>query len=238
MLATAQQDARVLEETYGDFHFTLRNYMGAAKQVGDGGPQAYLASVPVAQKVQAHFHPVDQFQVFFGIDDGAYFERKAIAGVHVQYSDAFTPYGPFGAGETRLDFFTLRARATAEHHTMPGSRDKLQGQRGRSLQASIPTDATAAEPVQIHALLQSMPDGLAAHHIQVAAGARTVAPSPTGSGGQYIVVIKGTMQCGAGDFPYQSCLFLTEDDAPLQMNAPATEGFDVLVLQYRRPPCA
>lgn len=238
MLATARHQARVLEETYGDFHFTLRNFMGAAKQLGDGGPQAYLASVPVAQKVQAHFHPVDQFQVFFGIDDGAYFERKPIAGVHVQYSDAFTPYGPFGAGDTRLDFFTLRARATDEHHTMPGSRDKLQGQRGRSLQASVLSGATAGEPVQTDALFLPMPDGMAAHHVRVAAGASAVAPWPQGSGGQYIVVIKGTMRCGAGDFPYQSCLFLGEDDAPLQMNAPATEGFEVLVLQYRRAPCA
>ena len=236
MLATARQNARVAEETYGDFRFTLLNFMGAAKQVGDGGPQAYLANVPTAQKVQAHFHPVDQFQVFFGKDDGAFFERKPISGLHVQYSDAYTPYGPFGAGETQLDFFTLRTSATAEHHTMPGSRDKLKGARGRSLQASVLPGDVANGLVHSKSLFEPMTDGMAAHHLQAAAGTSTVGPSPQGSGGQYIVVINGTMLCSAGNFGYQSCLYLGSNDPALQMTAPAEEGFEVLVLQYRQAP--
>ena len=234
MFAMARQDAQVLEESYAGFQFQLLNFIGAAKQIGDGGPQAYLAGVPLGQKVASHFHPVDQFQVFFG-SDGAYFERHAINRLHVQYADAYTPYGPFGAGDTELRFFTLRPRSTDQHHTMPGARDKLVGPRGRSVQASLQNTGVYAEPVSTKTIFAPSPHGMAAYQLQLAAGQSMVAPSPHGSGGQYIIVTDGSMQCRAGSFPYQSCLFLGADDPPLQLSAPASGGCEVLVLQYRRP---
>lgn len=233
MLATTRQDARVMEARYEDYSVTIRNYIGTGGQVGDGGPQAYLANVPPGKVVHPHFHPVDQFQVFFG-SDGSYFERKAIVDLHVQYADAYTPYGPFGAGTTELDFFTLRARATSEHHPMPGSRDKMVRKAGRSVHAHVALGGPSDQPAGLSSIIERKPDGLAAYHLRVSEGESAVAPSPEGSAGQYFIVVKGAMRCNAGLFPFQSCLYLGAEEAPLQMNAGDTESFEVLVLQYPR----
>lgn len=231
MFAIARRDARVMNETYEDFTFTVLNFIGAAKDAGDGGPQAYLATVPPGKSVQSHFHPVNQFQVFFG-SDGTYFERHSISGVHVQYADAYTPYGAFGAGDTQLSFFTLRAKSTSEHHTMPGAREKMLRPRGRSLQSPV-RETESPNPVTITEIFEPQADGLAVYQLRIAAGVDGVAPSPQNSGGQYVVVVKGAMACHAGHFPYQSCLFLEPDDGPLHMSA-TSEECEVLILQFPR----
>ncbi len=234
MLATARQDARAFNGQYGGYSFTVYNFMGAGGQIGDGGPQAYLASVPKGEAVESHFHPVDQFQVFFG-DEGDYFQKHSLRGLHVQYADAYTPYGPFGAGPQDLHFFTLRAQATNEHHTMPGGRSKMVRRPGLSVQTGVELSDASGAPAPARTLFERAADGMAAYHIALPSGGSVQTPPAKDSGGQYVIVVQGGMRCRDGSFPFQSCLFLNPDDAPLTMEADATDGCQVLVLQFPRP---
>lgn len=205
MFASTRQDARVMEARYEDYPVTIRNFIGTGAKVGGGGPQAYLANVPPGKAVHPHFHPVDQFQVFFG------------------------------AGSTELLFFTLRAKATSEHHPMPGSRDKMLRKPGRSLHARVALDgSTDAHLGGLRTIIERKPDGLAAYHLRVDPGESAFAPSSDGAGGQYFIVVKGEMRCSTGRFPFQSCLYLGAKEEPLNMSAGNSEGFEVLVLQYPR----
>ena len=88
------------------------------------GPQGYLARVAPTHDVGSHFHKVDQFQVMFGAP-GAFYQRwRSRAFLH--YTDAYSVYGPFGAGqEDEFFFFTLRAVQSTLHGAMPEMRDQL-----------------------------------------------------------------------------------------------------------------
>src|SRR5262245_15707940 len=75
------------------------------------GPQAFLVRFPADSRGGAHFHPVDQFQIFYG-SDGSWFKNQEITSgeIMLHYADAYVTYGPFGTkGPEPLEFFTLRA---------------------------------------------------------------------------------------------------------------------------------
>ena len=233
MLATTKQEARVIEAPYEGYTVTTRNYMGTVAQIGDGGPQAFMANLPPGKVIHSHFHPVDQFQVFFGTE-GSFFGRNAMTPLYVQYADAYTPYGPFGAGSTDLNFFTLRAKATSEHFVMPESRSKMIRKAGRLLQSSVVLGGACGKPTCSTAFIEPQSDGLAAYLVSVGPDERIGAPFLENAGGQYCIVVSGEMGCDAGQFPFQSCLFVGPNEGPLEMRAKGPDGFEVLVLQYPR----
>src|SRR5579862_2487593 len=104
-------------------------FFGKADELIDG-PQAYINELDPAVELAAHFHKVDQFQVFFGVS-GARFLRHPIPKVMVHYTDAYSTYGPFRSGtEGRLLYATLRAEHSNFGGVMPGARSQLP-YRGR-----------------------------------------------------------------------------------------------------------
>ena len=99
-------------------------YFGKSKNPNPG-PQAYLVDLHPNRLVEAHFHDTNQFQIFFG-NEGSTFQRHEIGPLLLHYTDAYTTYGPFGAGEAPLHMFTLRQQfATGEYH-LPDHRALLE----------------------------------------------------------------------------------------------------------------
>src|SRR5258706_10638781 len=104
--------------------FTRSVYFGRADVAGPG-PQIYVNEVDPGVELAAHFHKVDQFQVFFG-GPGATFGRHDIGEVMVHFTDAYATYGPFRAGpDAALSYATIRARSTNFGGVMPGARAEL-----------------------------------------------------------------------------------------------------------------
>ena len=101
--------------------FDSHVFFGARSHSGPG-PQVYMNNVDPGITLSAHFHRIDQFQVFFGTD-GARFQRKPIPAVFVHYADAFATYGPFSAApDAALLYATIRARSDNYGGVMPGAR--------------------------------------------------------------------------------------------------------------------
>lgn len=231
MYAMTKEGTQVADIEDDGGWFKIRHYIGRGGEVGDGGPQAYMLSVPVGGRVRPHFHRTDQFQLFFGTNS-ATFGKKIIPPVYVHYVDGYTPYGPFGPGDTGIDYFTLRATPSFESFHMPEQRDELIRKPGRHFQVEVPLQPYGAAP-STNPLIPLHDDGLAAWHLSAGPGQTIRTPDAKGSGGQYILLVRGGMRCRDGEFPFQSCLFLKPDETPLDMQATADSGFDAVVLQFR-----
>ena len=103
--------------------FDSHVFFGSRKYSGPG-PQVYMNNVDPGITLAAHFHRIDQFQVFFGTE-GARFQRKPIPSVFVHYADAFRTYGPFSAAaDASLLYATIRAESDNYGGVMPGARDE------------------------------------------------------------------------------------------------------------------
>lgn len=210
-----------------------RNYFGAASQLGKG-PQAFMVVVPPNGMTRAHFHQINQYQVFFGTP-GATFQRKAVSPVYVHYVDGFTPYGPFTGGTEGMEFFTLRAVASKGLWYMPDSREKLVHKAGRSLHIEVPQHGVKAG-VELTALFEPYADGLAAWSVNVGPEQDFTGPAPVKCGGQYCLITKGTAQQGERGLPEKSALFVGEGEGPIQLSALGTLGFQALMVQYPAGP--
>src|SRR5258707_123577 len=145
----------------------IRNFFGVNNELGPG-PQGFLVEMTPHRLGRAHYHPVNQFQVFFG-SPGATYQKRPVPAAMVHYSDAFTPYGPFAAGEEGLSFFTLRAQANQRIHYMPESRDALKEEKAarkgrRSLHAGVAPasedETLAPGAVAVETLIPLRADGM------------------------------------------------------------------------------
>jgi hypothetical protein len=171
------------------------------------GPQGYLARAVPNRVVESHFHPVDQFQVMFGAP-GAFYQRSAIPRVLVHYADAYSVYGPFGAGpDEELRFFTLRGEQSTLHGAMPEMRDRLLYRGERQHRVDIEPLLTAPLPTTgatVHTLFGPDPDGLAAYLMRLAAGATATPPVGEMRTGRYTVGIDGVFDVDGKSYTAQS----------------------------------
>jgi hypothetical protein len=154
----------------------------------------------------------------------------------VQYAGAHSPYGPIVAGEGGVTYFTLRAAWDPGAKYMPQSRDRLQ--RGRQRQRLgppvVPADPAALRALAAPETVTLIPreaDGMAAWLMRLGAGAQAAVPDPEDGGGQYHVVIGGTLVRGGEAMERLSCLFATPDEPPYSVKA-GPHGLEMLVLQF------
>ena len=230
--------------------YVLSAYIGAApvrgmyvegNEVNDNGlPQGFLVEQPPGSVTKPHFHEVNQFQVFVG---GAGRLGKHAAGpLTVQYAGAHSPYGPIAAGDGGVTYFTLRAAWDPGAKYMPQSRDKLQ--RGRQRQKlgipmppSDPAALRALAAPETVTLIEREPDGMGAWLLRLGADAEAAIPDPAGGGGQYHVVIGGTLNREGEPMPALSCLYATPDEPAYTARA-GEAGLELLVLQFPRAACS
>ncbi len=213
----------------------LTKYFGAPATLGEG-PQGFLVEVTTPEGViRPHFHRVDQFQVVMA--GGGRMGKHPLRPVATHYTDGFTPYGPIVASPEGITFYTLRVKADPGAQYMPGSRDKMERQARRGISCS--TGLTEGEPrrpvasLEIESPLPPHEDGLAAFTLRAPPGAQVEGPDPRLGGGQYYIVVNGSLVLDGAELPPRSLIFVSADEtAPEVQAGPA--GLEALIVQFRR----
>jgi len=216
----------------GDRYRTTRDYFGRSSGNGSGA-EAFALEVE-NRTLGAHFHPVDQFQVLIG-DEGSIYQRHAISPLTLHFADAFSTYGPIIGGPRPLQLLTLRAEATDETNYMPEDRDQLlyRGQRNVHVDASAigAVEPGAGETIRTTQLFDDHEDGFGARKISSAAGVAFEVPSAAGSGGQYIVVARGSVTYAGGDYGDRTVGWMDSTDGPVELVA-GGNGCEILVCRF------
>jgi hypothetical protein len=76
-----------------------------------------------------------------------------------------------------------------------------------------------------------MGDGLGASLIRMGPGMSHTSPDPRATGGQYYIVLNGSLEIMAGTYPAWSTVFVSSEDAPLAFKA-GSKGLEALLLQF------
>lgn len=204
----------------------------AGRMIGDleklgRGPQAFI--VRRDQAIAPHFHPIDQFQIFYLGD--AMLGKHELPPVTVHYTDGYTPYGPITSGPDGFSFFNLRARSDVGVHWMPEARSELARRPGRSFHVhcgvGIPAGVGSAACAY---LIDPEPDGLTAFST-VAAPGKPLAQDVAGGAGRFELVLSGSLLSdGAVLLPTHSVIFAHAGEA-LPPRRAGSEGVQVLTLQ-------
>ena len=210
--------------------WTSPSYSGGS---GIDGPEAFFIEAKVNVDEAAHFHDVDQFQLFFG-SSGSYFQRQQITAVMAQYADAFTTYGPFGSGEGGFRFYTLRGRPSALRAYMPQERDKLihRGVRQKRVDLEPLLRQATPEVATIEPVWEEEPDGLAIYWIEIPPG-QSVASPPAHGAGQYQCVLAGTVHVDGQRLAPRSLGWVPGCETPISTRLQSSDSAasKVLVLQ-------
>ena len=203
------------------------------------GPEAFLVDYGPERTTTAHFHSVDQFQIFFGAA-GSRYQRHPIPAVELHYADAFVTYGPFSAGEERLKFFTLRPCQGQYKGEMPSERHKLryQGRRGVHVDLEPHLAATpGGRRIDRHRR----------HRARSTTGCRprwcSPVPRPTSSSsrrlansGAYVCVLSGSVDVGGRAFGPLSLGWVAADDDDAVVLSDGDTPAAVLRMTYPYPP--
>lgn len=217
--------------------YRVSSYLGDPSKDGDG-PQAFLVDFctpPDGGQLDAHFHPVPQFQVF--TSDGV-LGRREIPAMSFHYADADTPYGPLKATHAGgvLSFLTLRLSGTQYTHFMPGARTLLRKTNKREIVAPATEPPPLPESgAETDALIDRHPDGLAAFRVRIAPYATAHTPDASESSGQYQLVTRGSASFNGGNLGLRRPYFIEPGDGEAEISA-GSEGAEILVLQFPRPP--
>jgi hypothetical protein len=222
--ASAHAELESKELDHEDGHYSLRYLIG--DRVDDGSPQAILADFrpEPGGSIHPHFHEVRQFQVF--VDGDAALGKKPMPAVSFHYDDPYKPYGPIITDGLR--YLVLRADSDVGSFPMPGSREKLRRQDGRAIAVNVPQ---AEDGSGVDTLLEPHADGLAAFRLRLAEGEERTGPTPAGSGGQYYIVLGGSVELDGQLLDRLSLIFVGPDDEAPSLCARAADA-EVLVLQF------
>jgi hypothetical protein len=180
-------------------NFESTVYFGA-RDVDGPGPQIYVNELDPGVELAAHFHKVDQFQVFFG-GNGATFLRKSIPDLMVHYTDAYSTYGPFRAAiDHSLAYATIRAHSSNFGGVMPGARAHLpyRGRRHASLGVDGWTVDALPSPgnVEIDELLHDASDALQVRLVKLGPQAFVTLESPSDTSGRSYCIVSGEIVWG------------------------------------------
>ena len=222
----------------GEEHWRT-DYIGT-RSTGEGSasPQAFLIEMRAHETILPHFHEVDQFQVFVAGSGGL--GRNDVPTLAVHYTDHHTGYGPINAGPRGYSYFTLRAKTDpgARYLHQPGYREALRPSRKRHATAPGLLLTTAPvlmqlDAVHTEALLTGLDahDGLGAWLHRLGPGMALQGAEPSACGGQYWLVVNGSLVFHGERYTPWSLLFVGAADAALDAVA-GPEGLEVLQLQY------
>jgi hypothetical protein len=243
LVSTTAEAARNSDQNYdidGQIYIG-REYIGTApkpgsadygkKIEGDDFPQAYLVIQPPHSRTRPHFHTTNQFQVFVG-GSGTVGKTRTDP-VSVQYAGAHTPYGPILAEDQGIEYFTLRKTWDSGAKYLPAQRDDLEKGRQRQrigIKQTDPREVATGEVIE-ETLIELEPDGLFVAHLTLAPQATTTLPDAAQGGGQYHVVLTGSLVRDGQEFPPLSVEFASPDEGAIEMQAGAA-GLEILVLRF------
>jgi len=202
-------------------------------------PQVFLVEMRPGETILPHYHAVDQFQIFVA-GSGSLVRNKAANPVTVHYVDHHTGYGPVSAGAQGLSYFALRPKTDSGPIYLhePGYREKMKPGKKRHFNEQITLstepvllsrDGVALEPLT----KETHEDGLGAWMMRLGPDMRTAGPNPQTSGGQFYLVLNGSLEHEAESYPAWSVLYVEPSDLALAVQA-GPKGLEVLVLQCAR----
>ena len=179
----------------------------------------------------AHFHYVNQFQVV--VSGSGKIGRYQVRPVTVQYSGAYTAYGPLVAGPDGLGYLVLRDAIIPGLALMPSEIAKLDRSTTRRFFMSSPIDlgSPASDAVGETIVHGQEQDGLAASVYRLAAGARYRGRPPASGSGQFHVVVSGTVVCDGREYDSLCCMFSRVDEDPLLLEA-GPAGAKIVFMQF------
>ena len=93
-------------------------------------PLAFLVNGPPGYVIPAHFHEIDQYQIFVG--GSATLGKHDVLPGSIHYADAYTPYGPIVAEDDGFAYLTLRPVSSTGYHEMPGAAPLVKEQSHRA----------------------------------------------------------------------------------------------------------
>jgi hypothetical protein len=186
----------------GESAIEVSDFYGSALE-NQSGPQGFLVESPPGRVNGAHFHTVEQFQIYFA-SEGAWYQRHELTADVIHFTDPYTVYGPFGSyGPEPLRFFTLRARSSTETAFMPEDREKLIQKGPRNIHRSIDAVSGLVGPGEClrTTIIEPQPDGLAAWLLVGGAESEMNWDPPTHpSSGQFYCVLGGAARQGASAY--------------------------------------
>ncbi len=207
-------------------------------------PQAYLVEMSPNQVVAPHFHAVDQFQVFVA-GAGQFGRQHALSPICVHYADHHTGYGPIVASALGFSYFTLRGQTDSgvTFIDTPGYREKLLPSAKRhGVAAGIHLSTLPVLGSRNDAVMENLlpelggDDGLAAHLYRIGPGVAALAPDARATGGQFFLVLSGTLDVERAAYALWSIIHVATGDPPLTLTGGAG-GVEVLMVQFpQRPP--
>jgi hypothetical protein len=218
-------------ERKADLGFNRYLFFGAP-YVAEPGPQIYINDLDPAVGLPAHFHKVDQFQLFFGTP-GAVLGRQPLSSAMVHYTDAYSTYGPFSAGpEASLKYATIRAIASTFGGVMPAARDELLYRGRRHFTVDLEPHLAPTTDVVVNDLVKAE-DGLAVSLVTLPPLGSTRFDVPAGVTGRAYCVVTGELVDEHGTYGMHS-LGWSEPSSSAVLAASAA-GAAVAVMDFPFP---
>jgi hypothetical protein len=213
----------------------LTDYFGRPLDLDVPGAQSHLVEPQDPDLVvEPHYHVQDQYQVF--VDTvGRFGRRELTAPVSVQYSDAYTPYGPFSSSDGNgLHFVTVRMRPDPGPRflTDPVAREERRSKGGRQRVWNL--SEPAADRSGAVQTIEAFDDGVGVHRITLEAGDRAAGHALGATALQVNIVIEGGLVDGGRLHPRLTHILVEADDEVPVFTA-GDRGADVLVLGFRKP---
>lgn len=196
------------------------------------GPTCYLVEQDPSSVIPAHFHQANQFQVM--VRGGGHLGKREIGAIIVHYTDAYTPYGPINSGEAGLHYFTLRDGFDPGARFMPEQRAELVRRHGHHrhvVSNRIEPRETDARHVE---LVAAQDDGLEATLFHLDAGAPVPLCDPASGGGQFWLVVRGSLIHEGDAIDSYGCIHVAADEAQLPASA-GDDGAEVILMQFPLP---
>lgn len=199
----------------------------------DEDPQVYLIENSPEMTIGAHFHEVDQFQIF--VRGEGKLGRHDVDPVSVHFARAYTTYGPIESRGDGLSWMTLRPHRDLGAKMIDKYRDELvQKHKDRApwqttKRAAFQPAASAGDLVDIIAGER----GLAARALTLAPGGTLTAPNPADSPCQYILVTRGSLVHAGQEKRSPAVVHVTPADGPYTIVA-GPQGLECLVLNFPR----
>ena len=139
-------------------------------------------------------------------------------------------------GRGHFLFHTAGAVRAGSVYFLPEGRKFQQENARRNLTADVdvlPDDSTLAllDTIEQEAVFPAEDEGLAAWSLRMGPNMAFTGPDPMSGGGQYYVVMNGSLNHGGKTYEKWSCLFVEPPEDGLDIQS-GSRGLEVLILQY------
>ena len=195
-------------------------------------PHAFLVESTHEDSFATHFHRVDEFQVV--VRGGGTMGRHTLVPGLVHFARADTPYGPIRVADDGLQFLTLRAcKDGSGAHFFPKGKETLESITGRDpwqVSEHAAFEKTGGVALRPFAKIRDE-RGLAAYSLALGPGAKTAAPDPSTTAGQYLVVTQGSLKYEGKEHTALTIIFVKSSEQPFEFEA-GEHGLNALVLNF------